>query len=574
VYVRSINRYKDGKDHPYWAIVESYRTVRGPRQRVVAYLGEMDGRGRVAVEFSDGRPHAVQRSLWDDEPEWVEVDIRGIRVEHPRKFGGIWLALELSRRVGLSSLLRQLLPRGKEAVPWHVMAEALVACRFSHPGSELSIAERLVRHTALPELLGVPAERINDDRLYRSLDRLLPHKEALEGLIGSHFEGLLPCGYDVLFYDLTSTYFEGELKEHPLAKRGYSRDKRPDAKQVCVGLVVSHEGIPLCHEVFEGNRQDATTLQEMVQSIEARYGKAERIWVLDRGMINKRNLEFLQQQGRRYIVNAPRSTLRDFQAELEQGGWKPVADGVEAKLCRKPGTDEVFVLCRSELRAAKETAIEERFVWNIHTGLERLREACRTGRLKRPEVVQRRIGALLGHNSRVARQFQVEVTQCEHGGLDVIWHRRAERRQWAELTRGCYVLRAAIPESSAEALWQTYMQLTQAEKAFRIHKSDIRLRPIWHRRPDRIKAHILVCFLAYFLWSFLAQLCKRGGLGDEPRRIVEEIARLELVDVVLPTRSGLELRLQRVTEPDDHQKVLLHHLGLSPPRSLTTSAKM
>jgi transposase len=371
--------------------------------------------------------------------------------------------------------------------------------------------------------------------------------------------------YDLLLYDVTSTYFEGQAACNPQARRGYSRDHRPDCKQVCIGLVVSKCGMPLGYEVFAGNRADVTTLQEIVETIERRYGQADRIWVVDRGMVSAENIDFLKQNGRRYLVGTPKSMLKQFERELLSEDWHAVRAGLEVKLCSAPDGQETFVLCRSRDRREKEKAMHERFEKRIEEGLQRIEAGCRKQHLT-PLVVAQRLGRLLGQNSRAAGLFQSEVQTAADGRARLVWKKVEKWRDWAALSEGCYLLRTNVSDWSDEELWKAYIQLTEAEGAFRIHKSDLRLRPIWHQKEERVQAHILVCFLAYVLWKTLGQKCRRAGLGDEPRRVFEELGEIELVDVVLPTRQGTEIRRRCITEPTDHQAILLTHLKMRLPK--------
>ncbi len=566
MFIRPCFRRKNGKRHAYWALMESYRTERGPRQRVVAYLGQLDDRGRLGVkEAAQGGRRSRQQRLFDDvQPQWVEVDAARVRVENPVAFGGPWLALELVRQLGLHEFLQQVLPRGEEQVPWSLMALVLVLCRLCEPSSELHIVEHFYAQSPLAELLGVPAAKVNEQRLYRALDALLPHKEALEVFLKGRLGELFALEYDLLLYDVTSTYFEGEARGNPLAQRGHSRDHRPDCKQVCIGLVVSRCGMPLGYEVFAGNRNDVTTLAEIVETMERRYGRAERIWVTDRGMVSEENIAFLRQQQRQYLVGTPKSMLKRFQRELLAEDWHAIRDGVETKLCPSPEGAETFVLCRSRDRREKEKAMHARFEQRIEEGLRRIAATCQRQRLDRA-VVGQRVGRLLGRNSRAAGLFQVEVRTGEENRATLRWNKVEAWRDWAALSEGCYLLRTNISDWSDEDLWNTYIQLTEAEAAFRIHKSDLSIRPIWHQKEERVLAHIFVCFLAYVLWKTLAQNCQRAGLGHEPRRVFEELGNIRLVDVVLPTRQGTEIRKRCVTRPTDHQAILLQRLRLRLP---------
>jgi transposase len=566
MYLRRCYREKDGKRHAYWALVESYRTVRGPRQRVVAWLGAMDEAGRMGVKRCAAPPGAEQAGLFveEGEPEWVEVDVKGVRVERTRRFGGPWLGQTLLRQLELDRFLDRNLSRGREQVPWPLMAMVLVLGRLCDPSSELRLAERFYEHSALPDLLGVPAEKVNDDRLYRALDALLPHKADLEQHLRHKLGELFALDYDLLLYDVTSTYFEGEAKGNPLAQRGYSRDHRPDCKQVNLALVVSRSGMPVGYEVFAGNRHDSTTLEEMIRHIERLHGRAARIWVLDRGMVSEENVEFLKQGGRRYIVGTPKSMLKQYERELLAEDWRPVHEGLEVRLCPAPGGSEVFILCRSAQRQQKEQAIHARFEKRIEEGLLKMETACRK-RKQNPLLVAQRVGRLLGQNTRAAGLFQVEVETDSNGLARLRWSKSEKWRDWARLSEGCYLLRSNVLDWTAEELWRAYIQLTQAEDAFHIQKSDLAIRPVWHQKAERVEAHILVCFLAYVLWKTLEAQCRQAGLGDEPRQVFRELSEIALVDVVLPTRNGVTLRKRCIGQPNEHQLVLLQRLGLKLP---------
>lgn len=571
MYLRRCHRAKDGKRHAYWALVKSVRTAKGPRQQVVAYLGDLDEAGRLGVQQAAdvSKSPNGQEQLFDTmRPHWVEVDAAAVRVESTRQFGGAWLALQLIRKLGLGSLLSELMPAGREDVPWSIMSLVLVICRLCDPSSELRIAEHLFEQTALADLLGVSVDKINDDRLYRALDELLPHKEKLEVHLKQRLGELFDLKYDLLLYDMTSTYFEGQANKNDLAQRGYSRDQRPDCKQVCIALVVSRCGMPLGYELFAGNKADVTTVQEIVATMENRYGQADRVWVMDRGMVSEANIRFLKEGHRRYIVGTHKSQLRKYEKQLLASDWSVVREGLEVKLCKDPdGTDETFILCRSSDRREKEKAMHDRFEKRIEEGLASLTKRAQKQSLTAVEL-SHRIGRLMGQNTRAAGAFKTEILTDAAGDAQLKWEKIESWRSWARLSEGCYLLRSNVSDWSAEELWRAYMQLSEAEGAFRIHKSDLSLRPIWHQKPQRVKAHVLVCFLAYVLWKTLGQLCKSAGLGDEPRKVLEEIAKVQTVDVILPTRCGREIRKRCVSRPSEHQAILLHKLGLTLPRSL------
>ena len=575
MFLRQHRRSKNGQTHVYWSLVESVRTARGSRQRVVAYLGQLDQAKRLGVKEAAGKGRGRQRSLFDSaEPRYAAVDVNGVRVERCLDFGGPWLGLQILGKLELIDFLEEIMPPGREDVPWALMAAVLVLCRLCEPSSELHIAEQLYRHTAIADLLGVPVEKINEQRLYRALDKLLVHKEALEIFLKHRLGSLFDLEYDLLLYDVTSTYFEGEANGNPKAQRGYSRDHRGDCKQVCIGLVVTKGGMPLGYEVFAGNRADVTTMEEIVETMENRYGRADRIWVMDRGMISQDDIEFLREGDRRYIVGTPKGMLRKFERELLDKEWRSIREGLEVKLVASPEGDELFILCRSADRREKEKAMHERFAARIEAGLKKIEASCEKRKYK-PVTIAKRLGKLLGRNSRAAGLFETDVETGQDGRARLVWRKVDAWRQWAELSEGCYLLRSNVMDWTEQELWEAYIQLTDAEEAFRIHKTDLRIRPIWHQKQERVEAHILVCFLAYVVWRSLGQMGRQAGLGDEPRRVLAELSRIKLVDVVLPTREGVEIRRRCVTRPDDYQAVLLQRLGLALPSHLpVTDEKM
>ncbi|MBP1624225.1 MAG: Transposase [Acidobacteria bacterium] len=569
MYLRRCYREKDGKRHAYWALVESYRTTRGPRQRVVAWLGELDEQGRLAIR-KEGEEVGYQGHLFEDrKPKWIEVDLKRIAVERTRRFGAPWLGLELLRKLGLDSFIAQTVPRGREEVSWAAMAMVLVLGRLCDPSSELHLAEKGYESSAMSELLGVPTDKVNDDRLYRALDRLLPYKDAFEKYLKEKLGELFPLDYDLLLYDVTSTYFEGEATRNELAQRGYSRDHRPDCKQVNIALVVSRCGMPVGYEVFAGNRHDSKTVEQVVEHVEKIYGRANRIWVMDRGMVSEENVEYLRKEGRRYIVGTPKSQLRKYEQELLSKEWKQVHEGLQVRLCPAPDGKEVFIICRSSERQAKEQAMHERFEKRIEEGLEKIAASCSRSKQK-PLVIAERVGKLMGQNTRAAGLFRVQITEAA-GAARIEWSKLDSWREWSRLSEGCYMLRSNVTDWTPEELWRAYIQLTEAEAAFRIHKSDLQIRPVWHQRADRVQAHIFVCFLAYVLWKALGQMCHLAGLGNEPRKVFEELKEISLVDVLLPTREGITLRKQCVSRPSDHQALLLQKLQLKLPSTMGIS---
>lgn len=575
MYLRHSIRKKDGKVDCTWRLVRSVRVGRRVIQQTVAHLGELDEYGRIEARALArhliGAPEQAQ--LFDDGSRDVAVPVRlkGIRIERSRQFGDVYLALALWRGVGLAELCEKLLPAGKERVAWEKIAAVLVAARLCQPSSELHIAEDWYRRTALPDLLQLDDALLNKDRLYRALDRLIVHKAAIEAHLSRRAGELFAVDNEVLLYDVTSTYFEGQAEANALAQRGYSRDHRSDCKQVLIGLVVTFDGFPLGYEVFAGNTHDSKTVQTIVTTMEARHGALGRVWIADRGMASKENLAWLRATGRRYIIGAPKSELKRFAAPLAAAsGWRQVRDGVEVKLTRCPETGETVILCRSADRRSKEQAMHDKFSRRIEAALERLaaRIARSRKRLDR-EQVERQIGRILQQNQRSARRFKVRLAEdASPAGFRLGVEVDAAFDDWAALSEGAYLLRSNISDWSDEALWKAYIQLTQAEAAFRIQKDQLEVRPIWHQRADRVEAHILVCFLAFVLWKTLEMWQSRAGLGNAPRTVIEELQRIQSHDVVLPTAAHGQIRLRCVTQPDPAQTALLDRLGVVLPKRM------
>jgi transposase len=575
MYLRHTTVRKNGRSHTYWRLVRSVRTGDKVRQETVAQLGELDADGRVrARALADALVGIERQPGLFDEPlpaAPVTVDLRRLHLERSRRFGDVWLGLRLWQALGLDTLLERFLPAGREDVPWAQMAAVLVLARWCEPSSELHIAEDWFRRTALGDLLGIPEDKVNDDRLYRALDRLLPHKDVLELHLQNRLGTLFQLEYDLLLYDVTSTYFEGLAAANPQAQRGHSRDHRRDCKQVLIGLVVTRDGYPLGYEVFAGNRHDSTTLRDIVTRMEARYGREGRIWVLDRGMVSEANLAWLKKRGSRYIVGTPKSRLKQFAHAVRHGDWEALREGLEVQRRPDAADGETFILCRSAARATKEQAMRERFVQRIVTGLRKIRATCRRQRCD-PGTIERRVGRLLGKNTRAAGLFRVVVTTGADGRTTIRWSRRNATQAWAQASQGCYVLRSNVADWDAAELWRAYVHLTDAEAAFRIHKTDLRIRPIWHQIAERVQAHLLVCFLAYVLRKTLEGWMAQAGLGNSPTTVLEEMARIHSTDVVAPTTDGRTVRLRCIVRPDKAQTILLDHLGLKLPQRLKLPA--
>jgi transposase len=587
MFLKPCHRPKNGKDHVYWQLVESYRVRGGSRHRVVAYLGELSeseqrGWARLGTKL-DGRAAERARQLAFFEPEAgddlervpdeVEVRLDGVRVTGSRDFGDVYLALTLWRTLGLDELFDREMAAGREEVPWGAMACVIAIARLLEPSSELHIEDHWYRRTVLPEFLGVEVGQVTDSRLYRTLDAVLPLKEKIERHLKERMGELFEPDCDILLYDVTSTYFEGEAKRNPQAQRGHSRDNRPDCKQVCIGLVATTGGHPVGYEVYAGNRNDVLTLEDIVKDMEDQHGAAGRVWVFDRGIVSEDNLAFLRKRGARYLVGTPRSMLRSYEQALTGKDWKEVREGVEVKLCSSPDGEETFVLCRSADRRAKEAAMRSRFELRIEEDLKKLANRLdRTRKKPSRSQVERQIGRMLGRNSRAAGLFDIGVSEVlrdgKKGFLKVTWNKREAWRQWAQLSEGCYLLRTNLQGHGPEGLWKTYIQLTDVEEVFRTHKSELSIRPIWHQKEKRVQAHILFSFLAYAMWKTLQTWMERAGLGRGVRTVIEELARIKANEVRLPTTTGREVSLCCLTKPDGPQRALLDRLGLILPERL------
>jgi transposase len=578
MFLRANRRTKDGKDHTYWSLVETVRTPDGPRQRTVCYLGELNSsaaaRWRKTIQLVTAQGEEVQLALFPagaaelpEDEQVVQIRLDRVRWTRPREFGDGWLGWHLWQRLGLHAFCAHALDAVPAEVPWSRIAAILAINRLCAPGSELAIEARWYGSTALDDLVGVDAARVNTDRLYRCLDLLLPHKAALQQHLTARYGELFRAQYEVLLYDLTSTYVEGAAGGNPQMRRGYSRDHRPDCKQVVLALVVSPEGFPLAYEVFDGNRRDVTTLDEILDAVEALYGRAQRVWVFDRGLVSEQNLVTLRLRQAQYLVGTPRAQLKAFERELLTGDWHQVREGVEVQWVAGPGGDEAFVLCRSALRRAKERAMRERASRSLEADLARLARQVATGTLTEEARLQRRIGRLLERYPSVAALYEIAVTGPE-GARRVVWRERADRRAWCEAREGAYLLRTNLTEADPAQLWTQYVQLTEVEAAFRALKSELAIRPIWHQRASRVQAHILVAFLGYALWVTLKHTLKRAGAGLSPQQALHYLRGIKSGDILLETTDGRTLRLRRVSRPDSRQQGLLDQLDLTLPERL------
>jgi transposase len=579
VFLKVHSRSKDGKEHRYYSLVESVRTSRGPQHRTLAYLGELNGSSEAAwrrsIAVFNGEGTESQLELFASNAPVVpsgervaEVLLDRVRWERARDFGELFLAQHLWRLLGLDTLLEERMERSGEQIPWPVMSFILTAARLIAPSSELAVEERFYPRTALEDICGVPEERVNKDRLYRTLDRLLPHKAALESHLKSRLGTLFDEPFDVLLYDLTSTYFEGLAEGNPAARRGYSRDHRSDCVQIVIGLVVTRGGLPLGYEVFHGNRAEPTTLGEMMAKMEALYGKASRIWVFDRGVASENNLEALRRSGGMYLVGTPRTLLRKVETALLEGEWKTVRKGIEVKRVDAPdGSEDTFILCRSADRRQKEAAIHDRFERRIEDRLTRMEAAVGSGRLRSRDVLHQRLGRIKSECSRVARAYNF-VVEGDGKALSFSWSKDPARAAFLRHTEGAYLLRTNLSGHAEQELWTMYMQLNDAEAAFRTLKQDLSIRPVYHQLEHRVEAHVLVSFLAYAMYRTLDTLAKAKGLKMTARKIIDALTTIKSGDIILPLVDGRELRLRRVSRPDSRQAELLTKLGLELPERI------
>jgi transposase len=574
MFLRRVNIRKNGKPHYYWALVESYRTEKGSRQRLVCYIGDVTKSKAKGLALSAQTIDSVQQDFLSPEelPELATIQPKKTRTERQREFGAVWLGSLLFKKLGLDEYFSEHLSKSGHSA-WIEIIKVLVISRFYHPSSELFIAEHLYEQSAMEDFFGIPASQIYDNRLYRGLDVLLPHKDPLQKHLKERLGELFNLEYDLFLYDVTSTYVEGDHSASKLCQRGYSRDSRPDCKQVCIGLVVTREGLPLGYEVFAGNTHDSRTVETIVQKMETSYGKANRIWVMDRGMVSENNLAYLRSENRRYIIGTPKASLKNVEQQLlEKSDWQAVHAGVDVKVCQMSDgkKDEVFILCKSKDRALKEQSMHDRFVKRIEDGLEKLKNACeqRAGK-DITKLIERRVGRLLQQNSRGAGLFEITTTfDNDSKKTQLHIQKNDTTSHWLRLTEGHYLLRTNITDWDAKALWEAYIHLTDAEEAFKIHKSDLHIRPLWHQKDERIEAHIFVCFLAFVLWKSFGLICKKAGLGDEPRRVFNEIKKICMIDVVLTTEDNKELKIRTVAKPEKPLQVLLNRLGLVLPQRL------
>ncbi|HEY6346285.1 MAG TPA: IS1634 family transposase [Bryobacteraceae bacterium] len=574
--MRAHRRSKDGKEHRYWSLVETVRTPEGPRQRRLCYLGELNDSAQArwlkTIEVFNGQGESTQLKLFPSDVELpaeetnvAQVLLQKVRLERTRQLGPCYLGWELWRRLKLDEFFQSTLDTDGADVPWSQVAAILAINRLCAPGSELALEQRWYPATALGDILHIEEGKINDTRLYRCLDHTLPQKTKLEQHLKQRYGELFAAEFDVMLYDLTSTYAEGDAGANPMMRRGYSRDHRPDCLQLVLALIVNGEGFPCSYEVFNGNRADVTTMEVMLRIVERKYGKARRIWVMDRGIVSEANLAAIRKREGQYLVGTPRSKMKEFESHLaEKANWEQVRDEVQVKLIPTPEGQETFILCKTEGRQKKEQAIRNRFATRLEAALDNLKKQVKAGRLKNRDKIHIRIGRLLASHPHVADLYTVEVKQ-ESGQLRVEWVRKSGQQQWREAREGAYLLRTNLSAATASELWEKYMQLTEVEASFRALKSELSIRPLYHQREPRVKAHVMVAFLGYALWVTLKHLLRRSSSEWSAQRALGELSTLQSADIILPTTDGREIHLRRITEPTTAQQKLLSQLGIELP---------
>jgi transposase len=592
MFLRSHGRKKDGKEHTYWSLVETVRTPDGPRQKTVCYLGELNSsaqaRWLTTVEVFNEQGEAQQLKLFpshveppSDDPQVARVLLNKVRLERTRQFGSCFLGVELWKRLELDRFFEQAVDGESADVPWSRVAALLAINRLCAPGSELAIEQRWYPSTAMDDLLQIDDGKINDTRLYRCLDRILPHKTKLERHLKNRYGELFGAEFDVLLYDLTSTYVEGAAEKNPMVRRGYSRDHRPDCEQLVIALIVNNEGFPFSYETFDGNRTDVSTMETILRMVERKYGKARRIWVFDRGIVSEENLAAIRKRGGQYLTGTPRSQMKQFEAELLKEDWTQVRPEVEVRKVAIPQGEETYILCRTSGRKEKERAIRNRFSNRMETALKGLEKTIAAGRLKDRNKMERRLGKIQARHPQVNDLYDVSLKDTAEG-VRLFWEIKEDRKNWRESREGAYLLRTNLQAETAEELWSKYMQLTEAEASFRALKSELSIRPLFHQLEPRVKAHVMVAFLGYALWVTLKHWLKRrpaivptpsaNGVENAqpmtPMKAIALLSTLQSADIVLPTTDGREIRLRRITEPTAEQKSLLRQLGISLPDHL------
>ena len=587
MFLRSNTRIKDGKEHRYYTVVESRRLQSGKvAQRQVLYLGEINDSQQAAWRrtlevFDEGQRRYTPLSLFpEDRPvpadaiDSVQVKLNEMKLERARPYGNCWLGCELWRQLQLDRFWSGKLPRGREGVAWPQVLELLVVNRLIDPGSEFRLHRQWFEQSAMDVLLGQDFAVAEKDRLYRCLDRVLEHKQDLFVHLQQRWKDLFDAEFDLLLYDLTSTYVEGEAEQNPKARYGYSGDKRPDCKQVVIALIVTPAGLPLAYEVMAGNTSEKTTLRDFLERIESLYGKARRVWLMDRGIPTEALLREMRtsQQETFYLVGTSRAKIREYEKQWLELPWHQVRESVQVKLFARDG--ELYVLAKSEGRQAKEMAMRRRKLARLLRKLRAMRRSCP----KRDHLLMR-VGAAKTDAGRAFGFVKINLPQAGQEVTRDTFTFRLDRVRLkeAELHDGHYLLRTNLLAEDPAVLWDCYVQLTQIEAAFKCLKSDLGIRPIYHQLEHRVDAHILVAFLAYCLTVTLRQRLRMHAPGLTPRAVLEKLASIQILDVSFPTTDGRRLIMPRYTEPSPEQALLLHHLNLVLPQQpaprITTLAR-
>ena len=586
MYLRSNRRFKNGKEHHYWSVVESKRCAGGKVvQRQVLYLGEINDSQheawcRTIEAFDEGAQQSRQLALFPADRAMpghaagygVQVRLGAMQLHRPRQWGACWLACQLYEQLELDRFWAARLPDSREGTCWRHILQTLVCYRLIDPGSEWRLHRHWFEHSAMGDLLGADFALVEKNALYRCLDKLLDHKAALFSHLRQRWQDLFAARFDVLLYDLTSTYFESDPPDDEADKRrhGYSRDKRSDCVQVVIALIVTPEGFPLAYEVLPGNTADNTTLPGFLARIEAQYGKANRIWVMDRGIPTEAVLATMRQADPpvSYLVGTPKGRLGKLEQALLGLPWQNVRPGVEVKLLAKD--DELYVLAQSRARIDKERAMRRRQLKRLWARLAQLS----TMNLSREHLLMK-LGGARAKSPSAWRLVEVVVAKDAPTftyRLDRAKLRQVRRRE------GRYLLRSNLSGHDPAQMWQFYIQLVEIEAAFKNLKDDLQLRPIHHQLERRIEAHIFVAFLAYCLHVTLRARLKPLAAGLTPRAVLDTFAAIQMLDVHFPTTDGRTLILRRHTEPDTEHKMLLRQLGLvlppQPPPRITAPNKL
>jgi transposase len=575
MFLRSIHRKKDGKDHRYFSIVENQRIAGNKTvQRTVLYLGEINDQQQAAWRktlsvFDEEQQDYAELSLFPEDREvphdalgGLQVKLSGLELRRPRVFGNCWLACELWQQLGLQEFWESRLRSRREVVPWEKVLRVLVVNQLLDGGSEFHVHCHWYLTTALDALLETDFAVAEKDRLYRCLDRLLEHKAELFAHLRQKWADLFQAEFEVLLYDLTSTYFEGEMEDNPKAKRGYSRDGRGDCLQLVIALVITPDGFPLAYEVLEGNTSERTTLRDFLQKIEKQYGKAQRIWIMDRGIPTEEILQEMRNPARQtyYLVGTPKGKIREYEKKWLDLPWQQVRESVEVKLFEQDG--ELYVLAKSTGRSAKETAIRRRRLAQLLWTLRAMRQSLPS----RDELLMR-LGAAKSKAGRAYGFVEIQLPTEDQPVTRENFRFRVNKKklQEAELRDGHYLLRSNLSGTDPAALWTMYVLLTQIEAVFRALKSELRIRPIRHQKEHRSDAHIMVAFLAYALLVTLKHRLLIHAPGLTPAAVLEKLAKIEMIDVWIPTMDGRWLILPRYTQPDADTRVLVEKLNLALP---------